>query len=215
MSAGYQTRYRQHDIRVPVYADSQGNLSASPGTDVIEAGSGMDSFQSINSGGATGTESIALGLGAVASDSDTVAIGSGAQATAVNSIAFGQNIVNTLPATLLFGVNGVIYQRLEAPQVVQQTGSNSTAVTLNASQGIVNMFGNLGSTTTVTFNINNDRVTASSVIHVGADGASTNNRALFITFRAAPGVLTIVLRNGDTVPAQGAPAIHFMIYGGA
>jgi hypothetical protein len=214
MAAKYQTRHRAGDVKTDLFVDSQGNLSVSAGNDVIVGGLGMDSFQYIG-GSATGTRSIAFGADAVASNEDTISIGSGAEATALRATTLGQDLTNSVADTLLFGTNGTLFTRLEAPQTVQQVGSNLSAVTLNASMGKVFLATTMSGGANARFVINNNRVTSTSVIQASVQGHTTTNRALFLSFQVAAGALTIYIRNNDpgneTVEP---PTVHFVVYGG-
>jgi hypothetical protein len=212
MATKYQTRYRANDATAHVWVDSQGNLSVP--TYFVMEGTGANSMQ-FTSGSATGDESIALGVNASASDLQAVAVGSNTAASAPQAMVLGANMANNIPASIVLGSNGVLYQRMEEPQSVQQTGSNNTAVTLNTSQGKVVMFAAMGSQTQNAFTIFNDRVLASSVVIVAPQGGPTTSQPLWLSTGVSPGSLRIYIRNNQTVSTGAPVTIHFLIYAGA
>lgn len=129
--------------------------------------------------------------------------------SASNAHIFGTGLTNAAASTILFGSGGTKYLRLTASGTVTQTTNNSTAVTVNATMGVITMFGAVSAGATETFLVNNSYVTASSVVILTlgkyAGGCITNVPNI------GAGSFNINVNNVSLSATSQGPLINFLV----
>jgi len=138
----------------------------------------------------------------------------------------GANVLATLaPSTWAFavcqlsgGTTATSWALLEGgsavPGTVTQLTSNTTGVTVNASQGLVTMFGTLAAGSVARFTVTNSRVQATSVIEATAQAVSSTGGFPTVVGIMAVGTGTFDVIAYNTDPSNAttaAPIIHFNV----
>lgn len=106
---------------------------------------------------------------------------------------------------------------LGATGTVTQTGGNSGAVTLNRGHGRIAMAAALNATTSAEFQLNNSLITATSVVLVNVQAATSTAAASRDPFTACVRSVTagscfILVRNNDAADSNDHPnVVHFMV----
>lgn len=163
----------------------------------------------------SGINAVASGTGSVASGDRSLALGYNAAASAEGAIALGEDATNAVADTAVISVaGGDNLVRLEVPGAVTQLTDVTTAVTLNAAQGKITMFGVIATGAVASFTVTNSRVQAGSVILAVAEGVGATDDLPCVVGvdTIVDGSFDVIVYNPDSGNSANPPVIHFFVY---
>lgn len=184
-----------------------GQQAASSKADAIAIGRA-----STAGGGVGDTGAVCVGAGATATGDGSLALGKGTQALVDGAVSIGPGVTSSVVNGVSLGANATTYLHIPPPPfaTVKQATNNTTAVTINAVVGQIEMNTTTVGNTTYTFTVNNSFVAATSLVFItnGDLGSGTRSYGMVGASGVTAGSFTLALRN---IVAGDPPKFNFIV----